>query len=354
MKVSQLLPVTAQGLAPFLARALAPVLALAVLASPALADPFRLIVTDLETPLVPNSVMDLALQEGYFDRAGVEVELVRVQQTPLALAALQAGEGEMANISVDALLQVIARGGADLRAVTSPNKSLPYLIAAAPTVQGVEGLAGTRFGVGRLGSLDHSLSMLVLGAAGIEPEGLDIVTLGQPNVRAQALLAGQIDATTMSIGTLLAMPDPDAVQVLIDVDAYYAAAPVVMKVNAVPAAVLETRGDEVEAVIEALVLASRDYAADGALWAEAMARARPDVDRADLDQLATTYAASWSVNGGLQRQELEHTMEWLAGTEDFADLEVPPMSQWLDFAPLDHVLARIGIADDMDMDVHSR
>ena len=48
--------------------------------------------------------MDLAVELGYFDREGVEVELVRVQQTPSAVAALQAGEGEMANISVDAAL----------------------------------------------------------------------------------------------------------------------------------------------------------------------------------------------------------------------------------------------------------
>ena len=33
-----------------------------LLAGPAAADPFRLIVTDMETPLVPNSVMELAEQ----------------------------------------------------------------------------------------------------------------------------------------------------------------------------------------------------------------------------------------------------------------------------------------------------
>ena len=49
------------------------VLAAALAAQPALAEPFRLIVSDLETPLVPNSVMDLALANGYFDRAGVEL-----------------------------------------------------------------------------------------------------------------------------------------------------------------------------------------------------------------------------------------------------------------------------------------
>lgn len=51
----------------------------AALTTPAWAEPFRLIVTDLEPPLVPNSIMDLALSLGYFEREGVEVELVRVQ-----------------------------------------------------------------------------------------------------------------------------------------------------------------------------------------------------------------------------------------------------------------------------------
>ena len=35
----------------------------------ALSDPFRIIVTSTEVPLVPNSVLYLAESEGYFDRA---------------------------------------------------------------------------------------------------------------------------------------------------------------------------------------------------------------------------------------------------------------------------------------------
>lgn len=319
-----------------------------LLAGAAGAEPFRLIVTDLETPLVPNSVMDLALQGGYFDRAGVQVELVRVQQTPSAIAALQAGEGEMANIATDAVLQMVARGTADLRAVASPNKALPFLIAAQPDIATPADLAGKPFGVGRPGSLDHSLSMKVLEGAGVDPASLEIVGLGQPSVRAQALLAGQVAATTMSIGSLVSLPDRDKVRVLIDPDTYHAAAPVVTKVNVVPQAVLSSRRAEVEAVIEALTLASRDFAADPSAWVEAMAKARPDVARADLENMAAAYAKSWSVNGGLQRSELEYTTDWMWQGEDFSGLPKIGLEAWVDFAPLDAVLARIGTADGMD------
>ena len=120
-----------------------------LLAMPAAAEPFRLIVTDMETPLVPNSVMELAEQEGYFDRAGVDVEFVRVQQTPLAMAALRAGEGEMANVALEALLLATAQGADDLRGVMSPNRSLPYLIAARGDIAAPADLEGKRFGIGR-------------------------------------------------------------------------------------------------------------------------------------------------------------------------------------------------------------
>jgi NitT/TauT family transport system substrate-binding protein len=324
------------------------VLILVALPAVATAAPFRLIVTDLETPLVPNSVMDLAVREGYFEREGVEVELVRVQQTPSAIAAIEAGEGEMANIGLDALLQLVARGTTDLVAVTSPNKSLPFLIAGTSDLGGVDGLEGASFGVGRLGSLDHALSTKVLEAAGLDTASLQVVPLGQPNVRAQALAAGQIDATTMSIGVWLSTPERDGLEVLVPQDAYYDAAPVVQKINVVPPEVLAERGDDVRAVIRALVKASRDYAADPGLWADAMTRALPHMDAATFDELGQTFAGSWSVNGGMSSEELSFSADWVFDGPDFAGLDRPELDQWVDFAPLDSVLEELGTIDGAD------
>jgi NitT/TauT family transport system substrate-binding protein len=103
----------------------------------------------------------------------------------------------------------VLQGADDLRAVTSPNKSLPFLIAAQGRDRRTGRPAGRSFGVGRVGSLDHSLSMKVLESEGVDTDALEIVTLGQPAVRAQALAAGQIDATTMSIGVWMSMPSTE-------------------------------------------------------------------------------------------------------------------------------------------------
>jgi len=322
--------------------------ALVLSAGAGMAEPYRLVLTHLEPPLVPNSVMDLALELGYFEREGVEVELVRVQQTPNALTAILAGEGEMANVSVDGLLQLVARGTDNLRAVASPNKSLPFLIAAKSEIATPADLAGHSFGVGRVGSLDHSLSAKVLASQGVDMDKLEIVTLGQPAVRGQALAAGQIDATTMSIGVWLSIPEKDGLAVLVPQDAYYEAAPVVNKVNVVSADVLANRRDETVAVVRALVKISRDFAADPDAWGVAMAPYGGNLTPEDLKMLGESFAGSWSINGGMSRTELQYTQDWLYQTEDFKDLPQVTLENWVDFSVSDAVLEELGTAPGAD------
>jgi NitT/TauT family transport system substrate-binding protein len=334
--------------AKWLFRTAAAALLLATMTMMAEAQPFRLIVTHLEPPLVPNSVMDLAVELGYFEREGVDVELVRVQQTPSAIAAIQSGEGEMANVGLDALLQLVARGTTDLKAVVSPNKSLPFLIAAKDEIATAADLPSHSFGIGRPGSIDHSLSSKVLEGAGVDLDAVEFVALGQPDVRAQALAAGRIDATTISIGVWQALPDKSGLHILVSQDDYYAAAPVINKVNIVSQKALDERRDDVVAVIRALIKISRDFAADPAKWVDAIAPFQPNVSREDLEILGQSFAKSWSVNGGMNATELAFSTDWLYETEDFKDLAPVEMSSWADLTLVEEVLAELGPDASMD------
>lgn len=310
--------------------------------------PFRLIVTELQAPLVPNSVMYLAGSEGFFERAGVDVELVHVQQTPSAVAALRAGEGDMANLATEAVLRLKAEQRMDLKAVMSPNKAIPYLIAAREEIASVDQLAGANFGIGRPGSLDHVLTREVLRSHGLDVSSLALVSLGQPQIRARALDSGNIDATTISIGTWLSMPSKVGLHVLIPQDRFFEAAPIIGKVNVVTDAVLEQKHDQLLAVVDALVMASRAYAQNPESWVAAMSRLRPDAKREDLEQLVKSFQASWSVNGGLSRSELERTQDFVFSDETFSGLRAPDLREWVSFAPLEAVLSRRGIVEGSD------
>lgn len=312
------------------------------------AQPFRMIIAEAETPLVPNSVMELAKQGGYFERAGVDVEFIRVAQSPMVMAALRAGEGEMANLSLEALLQARDSGATDLRGVMSPDKSLPFLIAAKD-VTALADLSGKRFGIGRVGSVDHMLSMRVLHDAGVDTASLQLFPIGQPQNRAQALLAGQIDATTMGIGTFTALGDAPGLSVLVSAADYFKAAPILTKLNVVRLDTLDSRSAEVEAVIEALTLAARDFQADPAKWVSAMQKARPDIAAQDLEFLAQAFRQSWSVNGGLTPASVQKAQAWLHEGEDFSGKTPADLDSFTDFRPLEAVLQKIGPSDAGDM-----
>ena len=90
--------------------------AAALLAAPGASaqERLRVIITETEVPLVPNSVMELAYNMGIFADLGLELQIIRVEQTPSAIAALYSGAGDMANVSVSSVVQLVARDQIDL------------------------------------------------------------------------------------------------------------------------------------------------------------------------------------------------------------------------------------------------
>jgi NitT/TauT family transport system substrate-binding protein len=311
-------------------------------------QPFRLIITETETPLVPNSVMILAQELGYYDAEGVNVELVRVSDTTNAVAALQAGEGEMANVALDAAMQVVANNVLDVRAVTTPDKFIPFLIACQDDVADIADMAGRTYGVNRVGSLDYGLARMVMTANGLDPETLDYVPIGFTSARAEALAAGQIECTTMSIGVWLSIPDRTGLKILVPVADFGAAAPVVNKTNLVTTDTLAARGDEVEAVVRALIKLSRDFNENPQMWVDAMLVSRPDQSEDVLSQLANSFVGTWSVNGGLVHSQLEFSVEQIFAGDDFAGLTAPTLDQWVDWGPICSVLADLGTDPNYD------
>lgn len=316
-------------------------------AAPASAQ-LRLIVTEPEIPLVLNSVMWLADQMGYYERAGVDVEIIKVTDTPTAVTALLAGEGDMANIATGAAVNIAARDLADIRAVASPDKFLPFSIVTDNSIHSAADFAGKTFGIAAVGSLDHNLSLLVLQALGVDPATVTFVPIGPPAQRGAALIAGQVNATTMSIGTYLGLADKTNIHVQVPVDEYLTHAGVLNKVNIVSAAYLESNRDDVVAFLTAITQAARDFAANPQLWVDAMVIARPDYARENLMVLAEQFRGAWSVNGGMDRATIEAAVTAAYATADLAGAPTVALEDWVDFTVADEVIAALGGVADGD------
>jgi len=169
------------------------------------------------------------------------------------------------------------------------------------------------------------------------------LAIGQPDVRAQSLLAGQIDATTFSIGIYTMLPDKSSIKMLVSQADYFKNAPFVSKLNVVTADVAKSRPADVAAVVRGYIQAARDFAAHPKIWIDAVAAARPDVTRAELTALADSYAHSWSVNGGLNLNTVKFTTDTLYQGPDFKDLRPVPPSEWIDLSYIKSALRGVGV-----------
>jgi len=249
----------------------------------------------------------------------------------------------MANVNFDIAVQLVARDQLKLKGVISPDKALPFMIIAKQGVTSPKDLEGKVFGVGQVGSTDYVQTRTVLANLGVDIDKVKFLPIGQPAVRAQSLVTGQIDATTVALGTYLNLPGHDALSVVLDDAAYYKAAPFVTKLSVVTAETAQKKQKEVAAVVEATLAASRDFSAHPELWVDGMVQARPDVPRAQLEQLAKAYAGHWSIDGGLNDAELTATTDALYKSPDFKDLprKVEP-KEWIDTSFIDAARKKLG------------
>ena len=108
------------------------------------------------------SVFKLAETFGYYKKYGVKVTFVSLDGTPQAVAALQSGAVDAADISLDAAVRLKAANGLDLRGFVAVSTGAPFLIAAKTDITKMEDLVGRSFAIADSGSLDHALTLAVL------------------------------------------------------------------------------------------------------------------------------------------------------------------------------------------------
>ncbi|MBI4046071.1 MAG: ABC transporter substrate-binding protein, partial [Devosia nanyangense] len=158
----------------------------------------KLATADTDINPTTDSVLKLAGILGFYEKHGVKVEIVALEGTPQAVAALNSGAVDLADISIDAALRLRADNNLPLRGVVAGTLGAPYLIASKADITKVEDLVGKSFAIADNGSLDHTYTQLVLSSMGVAADGPKYVAIGAPAARVQSLAAGKGDATTVS------------------------------------------------------------------------------------------------------------------------------------------------------------
>lgn len=274
-----------------------------------------LAVADMGFNLTPNSVFKLANDLGIFEQHGVKVEFVTLDGTPQAVAALNSGAVDIADITIDSMLRLRADNGVPVRGFLANGKGGSFLIAGNSEIESVADLAGRSYAIADNGSLDHILTVAMLQAT--NNAAPNFVAIGAPDVRAQALAIGRIDATTVSFGTYLSIADTPGIHIIMNTDELGTFTPSPTKLISATEETLETKGDAIQRFTNAVVETARLMHDNPNQWVEAAAAARDDLPRDRIQAISGFLKAQWCLDGCMDMDNLTYVVDHIYADPDF-------------------------------------
>lgn len=277
-------------------------------------------VADTQFNLTTGSIFQLAEQFGFYEKHGVKVTIVPLDGTPQAVAALNAGAVDIADIGIDTALRLRAENDLPIRGFVATGRGAAFLIATKSDIETVEDLAGRSYAIADNGSLDHTLTEAVLRSYGVATDAPDFVAIGAPDVRIQALAAGRIDATTVSYGTYLSINNPPGIHVLVEPDDFSERAPALSKFVAALDTTIDTKGEAIQRFTTALIDASRAMANDPERWIAAITEGRPDITPENIRLTSDLVQTRWCVNGCVSPVEVTKTVDFSYDNPEFANV----------------------------------
>lgn len=143
--------------------------------------------------------MWVARERGLFRKHGLDMQYVVIPRSPLAIAALVAGEIDAAIIGPGHLINS-ASTGSDLFGMANFFQKLDYRLVARPEIKKPEDLRGKRVAISGPGATSHLITMLAYQAMHFDPVQARVTLLTIPGTemtRRLAMESGSVEATTL-------------------------------------------------------------------------------------------------------------------------------------------------------------
>ena len=143
--------------------------------------------------------MWVGIEKGFFKQYGIDASMIQVRSGALSVATLVAKEVEAVYAAQSTILSTVS-GGVKLGCVASAINKIPRLLVVRKDIKSIEDLRGKSIGVQSIGGGFWLQTMIILDHLGVDADKFDLKVrvIGDGQVIAQALLAGNIDAAAMT------------------------------------------------------------------------------------------------------------------------------------------------------------
>jgi ABC-type nitrate/sulfonate/bicarbonate transport system substrate-binding protein len=313
---------------------------------------------DRVKPMTLNmgSVPTLASDLGFMSKEGLNVKVVEYDGSPQALAALERGDAEMAQVNISPVVAEVARG-AKLKVVWGnvngnplappPSPSPPEggaMLVSSLSLSSVDQLKGARIGISQKGATNHLALVSFLRENGIDPvTGVRWVEGGTSIERVNKVIDGGIDATWTTSQTLALFEGKrKAFKILASGKELSEGGGIAFLVVVATAEFVEAEPQTVLSAVKALVKASRDFSGHPEVWVAAAAKRRPEVGRGAIMKLWEQTRGHWPVNGRLEPGVVEDTSAILVKAGEVAAMPSAPVKEWVEMRFVDTALSELG------------
>jgi NitT/TauT family transport system substrate-binding protein len=306
------------------------------------------------TPITasPASVLWLAEDLGFYAREGLKSDLLLIQGTPNLVAGMRSGQIDVGVLTAYEAILLTATKNLEMRMIGgsgAAGQNNTFMVISRDTLGSLQELRGKTFAIARIGSYDDTLAKQFMRTRGIDANDIQFLALGEPNVRIQALVARQVDATLTSVSTWVTIRRQPGIKILASFDEVNKAVPAWPAGNVVTAQVATNKAEQLRRFTRAIVKTSRFFATHKQAWVDAMAARRSDMDPSDLAELWELFAQGWAVNGGMNLSDYDKGADLLYTTSpDFAQVPRIGLADWADSQFVDTALREVGVDSSMD------
>lgn len=141
-----------------------------------------------------------AKEAKFFDKHGVDVDLVYVGSSSIAIAALFSGQLAVVVGGAIGGIASYLQGYRDLALFGSLNNRLNFFVYAHPSIADSAGLRAKRFGVSRFGGVGDFAARYFLRRSNLDPrKDVSMIQVGNQSEMSTALARGVIDAGVVAV-----------------------------------------------------------------------------------------------------------------------------------------------------------
>ena len=157
-------------------------------------EPVKLRVVFPSPPILPFLPHLVADRQGWFTKAGLDVEEVYIMGDPNAVRALVSGTADLAYTGAFTAYTGISEG-APFKVIASEQPVPDFRLIAQDKYKTLKDLEGKRIAVSALGSMTQIMPELIMTKHAVNIAAISFLAVGESARRLQAVLADRADAT---------------------------------------------------------------------------------------------------------------------------------------------------------------